>query len=184
MNFDWMLPRRALNWIYENIPHSSTIIELGSGDGSKELAEKYDVHSIEHDSEWLNLYDVSYIHAPIVENEVSTKYGEIGWYDPQPIKSNLPKNASLIIIDGPPGSIGRSGILSHLELFDWSIPVLIDDIDRQAEFRISQEISNQLSLVCQHRGFEQNKENNRRREFAVFVPRDKYQAGCNSNGTE
>jgi hypothetical protein len=37
----WAIPREAFEWIYENLPHGSTILELGSGNGTKELVKYY-----------------------------------------------------------------------------------------------------------------------------------------------
>lgn len=36
----WAIPREAFEWIYENLPHGSTILELGSGNGTKELGKE------------------------------------------------------------------------------------------------------------------------------------------------
>ena len=49
-----------------------------------------------------------------------------------------------MIIDGPNGNIGRSGILSHLDLFSWDYPILIDDLQREKEFELSQRLSKKL----------------------------------------
>ena len=65
MNSGWELPEKAFKWIEENIPFGSNIVELGSGKGTLRLSENYNVWSIEHDEEWLNLSS-SIIHAEII----------------------------------------------------------------------------------------------------------------------
>ena len=170
IDVSWMLPEPAFNWIETNIPQGSTILEFGSGHGSARLASNYTVYSIEHDEEWLGISPVHYIHAPIIENEVSIAHGELGWYDPARIAPYIPDEVDLIIIDGPNGSIGRTGILNSLELFDWSSFVLVDDIDREAEYNLSQELARRCGLRCLHRGSTTREGNPRVREFGVFQP--------------
>ena len=46
-------------WIKENLPHNSTILEFGSGTGTKELVKNYQVTSIEHSKEWLDIADTN-----------------------------------------------------------------------------------------------------------------------------
>ena len=179
IDVSWMLPESALNWIETNIPYGSSILEFGSGHGSERLSQHYSVYSIEHDEEWLDVFPVNYIHAPIIENEVSTTYGELGWYDPAFIASKIPEKIDLIIIDGPNGSIGRTGILGCLDLFDWSIPVLVDDIDRDAEYNLSQELARRCELFCFHRAFSTREDNQRHREYAVFKPLSQKESGDN-----
>jgi hypothetical protein len=45
----WMFSSEVFNWIDENIPQGSLILEFGSGKGSIELSKKFDLISIEHD---------------------------------------------------------------------------------------------------------------------------------------
>lgn len=110
-------------WVKNNIPLGSTILELGSGTGSYELSKIYNYYCVEHDKNWVNKFStINYIYAPIVN----------GWYDPWFIP-NLPKNYSLLLIDGPPGTIGRNRFIDYSHLFNMSIPILVDDTERKAE---------------------------------------------------
>ena len=72
MNPGWMLPKAAVQWIEKNIDAGENILEFGSGDGSQQLAENYELFSIEHDVNWLGKTQSTYIHAPIVSNRTST----------------------------------------------------------------------------------------------------------------
>ena len=92
----WMLPLNAFRWIEENLPHGSTILEFGSGEGSKLLMDNYDLFSVEHNPEWLRLNDKKCLYAPI---KINDKFpGEIGWYDLELIKKSLPSQIDLMII--------------------------------------------------------------------------------------
>ena len=133
LDSNWMLPFEAFEWIEANISTGSRILEFGSGDGSIRLAGNYDVWSVEHNPHWLDVAPVNYIHASIVENVVSNSVGEHGWYDPAVLAKNLPDSVALIIIDGPTGGIGRTGLLAHIFLLPQTDYFLVDDVDRGAE---------------------------------------------------
>ena len=45
-------------WIKENLSPDSTILEFGSGTGTKELVKHYQVTSVEHSKEWLDALEV------------------------------------------------------------------------------------------------------------------------------
>lgn len=127
----WSIGEVLFQWIVDNIKKGDTIVELGSGEATKELAKRYDVYSIEHDPIWMdNAKKAHYIYAPIKR----------GWYDPRPIKKGLPKEYSLLLVDGPPGGIGREGILKYINLFRDDIPIIIDDLHRRPEQEIFEEL--------------------------------------------
>ena len=128
----WSLSEELFEWIWREIPEESTILEFGSGNGSLRLSEKYELISIEHDKEWLNLSKAKYIHAPIVENQSSDRFSERGWYDIEKLVG-FPPHVEMIIVDGPPGAIGRSGILQYLDRMPRCKYMIIDDTDRPPE---------------------------------------------------
>ena len=141
-NEGWMMPRAARAWIEQHISKGSTILEFGSGDGSEGLARRYNLYSIEHDPTYIGKTKSNYIHASIVQNKSSTLKGEQGWYDPA-LFDQIPETFQLIIVDGPPGKIGRSGLLEYLHLMpNWTY-MLVDDTDRIEE----QELVTEL---CKH----------------------------------
>ena len=122
----WAIGSKLAAWIASNIPQGSTVLEFGSGTGSHELGKFYKMHCVEHDEQWLNKFDnLQYYHAPIVD----------GWYDTS-VLEKLPTDYDLLIIDGPPGGIGRGGIVNHLDRLNLNVPIVIDDVERKAEYDV------------------------------------------------
>lgn len=115
-----------LNRIHSLLPPRKTILELGSGEGTGLLAQRYRMFSVEHDPSWLHRYNSMYIHAPIVN----------GWYDVDRLTIHLPRCYHLFLVDGPQGNIGRGGLLDHLDLFQWNVPIIVDDVHRKTEHYI------------------------------------------------
>jgi hypothetical protein len=135
----WKLGQVASKWIEENFQPASRILEFGSGSGTYERAQKYDVTAIEHDEDFLSS-DYRCIHASIKANEISSKYDETGWYDPKKISLINQEKFDLIIIDGPPGAIGRKGILHFPWIFQLADIILVDDTHRESEGHLSEKI--------------------------------------------
>lgn len=144
MNSGWALPNRAFQWIEENIPFGQNIVELGSGEGSSRISKNYELWSIEHNEAWLHTSSSNYIHAEIIPYSVNGSEGS--WYNPEKIKQALPKEYDLLIIDGPPSTVGREGVLVHHELFSWSGYVLIDDTHRSQDKLLADQIASEKSL--------------------------------------
>jgi hypothetical protein len=138
----WAISQEVVNVISNLIRPGSIILELGSGTGTGLLSENYQMISIENNPEFLDLEDTRYIHAPIVDYDKSPFAGETGWYDTNIIRKEIPSEYDLLLIDGPPGRIGRSGILLHLDLFRSDRPIIVDDSHRSTEENIANEISN------------------------------------------
>jgi hypothetical protein len=128
-------------WICDNLPAGSSILELGSGRGTVELAKRYRVYSVEDDEKWVgHCPGAHYLHAPIrqyryVEDETKT----YNWYDVSKVRSFLSdKRYDLLLVDGPIGpKYGRWGFIENIDLFDSSVPVVVDDTDRNMEQRIA-----------------------------------------------
>lgn len=102
------------------------VLELGSGAGSQELLKYFRLCSVEHNLKWVNKYHKNYIYAPIVN----------GWYNCNILKNKLPTDYKLILIDGPPASIGRMGFLENIELFNKDTHLIFDDVNRNDEFEL------------------------------------------------
>jgi hypothetical protein len=134
---NWVLSKHAFDWIYENYPMGSTILELGSGFGSIALSLNYNVYSIEQDKNWIGLSNrVNYILAELND----------GFYDREVLKSSLPKQYDLLILDGPTkASGGRLGFLDNLDMFKLNCNILIDDVHREDEMKIIESLSNTLN---------------------------------------
>jgi len=134
MSFGWgSIDRSTLLKMVRMVP-SGTLVELGSGAGTKYLAEFYTVYSIEHDRQWLHKHSSIYIHAPIID----------GWYDLAPIKKNLPDEYGIILVDGPPGVIGRMGFCEHLDLFRYDVPMWFDDVERADDYKVLKCVAEKL----------------------------------------
>ena len=140
---NWSICDGVIEAVRNLVTNDSTIVELGSGLGSKSLAEICTVYSIEHDERFLNLHDsVNYIHAPLVEIEPFSEFEETKWYDSQKLSENLPSKIDLVLVDGPPETYGRSGILNCLDIFGDDCIWIVDDVLREKD----QKLANYISL--------------------------------------
>jgi hypothetical protein len=138
----WSLPPDAFEFLRSRLSPEATVVELGSGEGTRRLVDSYArVFSVEHDEKFVGKYGSTYIHAPIVD----------GWYDRTAIAYALPSRFDCVIVDGPPGNIGRQGVLRHLDLFG-PVPMLVDDVHRPAEreviLAIAQARQQRFSIHC------------------------------------
>lgn len=139
----WSIPREAFEWIYENLPHGSTILELGSGNGTKELVKYYNVVSIEENKKWVDVVPESkYIYAPLKEYENSNTHS-CCWFDDSCL-TQLPKDYDLLIIDGPVGN-NRGNFVHFMEYFKKDVPYVIDDTNRGIDKEMALHLSEQLN---------------------------------------
>lgn len=125
-------------YILKTLEKGSTILELGSGTATGELAKYYKMYSIEHDKGYLNLQPSNYIYAPI------RNYENHLWYDIDHLKCQLPTNYDLLLIDGPPGHIGRRGFYYFLELFHTDITIIFDDAQRNYDLQVALDVAEKL----------------------------------------
>ena len=141
----WAITEQVYGLIRYMLPSESTIVEFGSGEGTILLTRNYDVYSIEHDPEFIGMAPMStYIHAPIKGN--GGRLGK-GWYDAEVIRDSLPPKYDLILVDGPPGSIGRDGMIQHLDLLDLSKIILVDDVNRSTERSLAIDIADRIGSI-------------------------------------
>tara|TARA_R110000751_G_scaffold197125_3_gene302345 strand:+ start:1418 stop:2020 length:603 start_codon:yes stop_codon:yes gene_type:complete len=90
------------DWIRQNLPDGSKILEFGSGTGTIELAKHYEVTCIEDSSEWMDVAkDAHYIYAPLKDN----------WYDWTHLEVLKDETFDLILVDGPFDLDKRHGIV-------------------------------------------------------------------------
>jgi len=133
---NWSISKELFDYIRSILAKGKTILELGSGWASSELSKYYTVYSIEHNKYWLNKFNTHYIYAPIKDR----------WYDTEILKNKLPKTYDLILVDGPPGpTIGRGGFYTNLHLFNTDVPIIFDDVNRQAEYDLMVKVANTLN---------------------------------------
>ena len=114
--------------------------------------------ALEHDPEWAarvsrilrRCGSSSRLHtAPLRD------HGDFCWYDP-PLAS-MPRDLSLVICDGPPGSTkgGRHGLVPVMrERLSPNCVVLLDDAGRQGEFEIAKRWTATLGATLQMQGTE------------------------------
>ena len=65
------------------------------------------------------------------------------------MKSQLPKGHDLVLVDGPPGIIGRSGFYTNLDLFRKDVLIILDDVDREDELQLLRLIEQKLGKKAQ-----------------------------------
>ena len=138
-------------WLKKNLPPAKTILELGSGTGTKELTKHWKVYSVEQDEKWLGVAENSnYIYAPLKQ------YGLSEWFDIDVLQKELPQHYDLIIVDAPTG-ISRLGFIGFLRLFNTNVPIIIDDTHREEERRMATKLGGILKkCVFDYSGFEKS----------------------------
>lgn len=172
MDESWMLPAEAIDYIVENCTEKATVLEFGSGHGSQLLADNVTLYSIEHDESWIGATSSNYIFAPISENTFSNEYEQRGWYDVDIVEENWPPSVGLVVIDGPPGTIGRFGILSVLHRLQHVPIILVDDVDRPDEHLLANYLSKSLGMSLTIYDVVKPRKSGSERKFAVLLKED------------
>jgi hypothetical protein len=141
----------CINFIRTIIPDGSTILELGSGNGTVRLSKYFKLYSVENQTEWMNAFpnNTTYINCKTkyYDNEFTAPDvvgKQTAWYDPEDLLPNLPKNYDMILIDGPGGHWGRGGFLKYIEHFNTNVPIIFDDANRAAEIDLMIKVSEQI----------------------------------------
>lgn len=131
----WSISRTLFERMLDEIPEGAQVVELGSGAASRSLALHWSLLSYEHDAAYLastsDFPEWRIVHAPL----------RGGWYDPDIIRSTIPKRYAALLIDGPPTGRRRLHMLSHLDLFDWTARIFIDDMHRAAEVQLANRLA-------------------------------------------
>jgi hypothetical protein len=143
----WSISNGLFQYVREHFPDGSTILELGSGDGSAALAEHYEVYSVEHDEAWLNKHEkVNYLYAPIKDHKAVKKLEGTQWYDWSKLRPQLEEiNYELIIVDGPPICIGRAGFKKYFDQLPiQDVPIIFDDLHRKRDLDVALKVSAQV----------------------------------------
>ena len=133
-----------------------TILELGSGTGTKELRKIATVISVEHDPQYL-----PETHAPH-KGFIVPLCNTTGWYEKQQMYKILKHGGyDLILVDGPLRN-GRHGFLQNLWMFETDCAIIIDDTNRK-------EIKKMVdSLAKKFKRDYAEFEDQEKRKFAVF----------------
>tara|TARA_R110001583_G_scaffold9168_1_gene43239 strand:- start:3113 stop:3703 length:591 start_codon:yes stop_codon:yes gene_type:complete len=140
---NWAISRECYLFINKILESGKTILEFGSGIGTEILNQNHNMISIEEDSSFIGRHPSLYIYAPLkkLDDKLLEKYSpSSSWYDPEIIDKELngkqPKKYDLILVDGPAYGGGRGGFYEYLHLFDTSLPIVFDDIEREDDKRI------------------------------------------------
>lgn len=137
--YGFAIPLEEYMWIRQLISPGATILELGSGPGSTgNLSQHYKMYSIEHDSRYTAAYNsnCNYLYIPLKNS----------WYDIDILKNKIKDICyDLILIDGPPGEGSRDKFIDHIELFNTSVPIVIDDTHRSGEYAFAKKVSNTIN---------------------------------------
>jgi len=132
---DWSITKELLDECRKILP-SGTILELGSGGGTEELAKHYSVISVESDAHWMGMYNSNYLSVPLIEYsqeifpEGFSFFGgnDVHWYNPIILKEKLEQiegKYDLVLVDGPKGY--RGGMIDCMHLFRNDVPYIFDD---------------------------------------------------------
>ena len=74
-------------------------------------------------------------------SEMCIRDSQSGWYEITPIVEIIQaKQIAVFIIDGPPGDIGRHGILSIINTLPKEAVFIIDDLHREEELDLFQKL--------------------------------------------
>ena len=143
-NPGYAAPNSMFEWLNDNLPNGSKILEFGSGTGTMELTKNFEVTSIEDNEQWLYLaQDSTYIYAPLVND----------WYDWQALDILKDETFEAIVIDGPYETADRihliDWIMAYPNVFNKARFVVIDDANRLDNWQFIQ-LFNQLGWEILH----------------------------------
>lgn len=146
----YMISKELYGWILENIPKGSTILEIGSGDGTDLLAKHYTMFSVENNPNWVGKFKSTYIHAPM----------KGAWFDVSVLEAQLPKEYDFILVDAPPAFTeeARMGFFHNIHLFNTNVPIVIDDTNRAGEKKLADNLKKYLGkdyeeIQCSQKSF-------------------------------
>lgn len=143
---------RVVDSIREILPKGGTILEIGTGKGTRLLTSRWKVYSVEHNPAW-HVSKSTLIKVPLLAVEKTVPRDNVEfwnrfprasrWYHPEILKEKL-KGISydLILVDGPPNDPRRIGMWWYYPLiFDTSVPVVVDDVHREYDWQVAVKIA-------------------------------------------
>lgn len=145
----YIITNTVVEAIEEILPKNKTILELGTGIGTKKLTKNYNVLSVEHNSKFhvaeSELLNVSLKQVNIDTQAFWSRFpieDVSAWYDPAKLREILKdRKYDLLLIDGPAGGASRAAMWYWYPfLFDTAVPVIVDDIHRKNEYKVARKI--------------------------------------------
>ncbi len=141
---EWAISDELYKYIRRTLPFG-TILELGSGMGTANLAKHYNMYSVEHDEAWLDNYDSTYLYAPLKQHKAVQNHNGDVWYDADVLRPQLAGlKYDLLLVDGPPES--RCGFLKYFDMFDPTAIIVFDDVNRSRDNSVMNSIAAKLSV--------------------------------------
>ncbi len=130
-----MLSERAVSLLLTLIPEGSTVLELGTGEGTARLAESFKVYSVENNPEWW-IGESELLEVPLASMFIEGFPECVEWYDPDVLRSKIePLNYRAIVVDGPASTRRRMGFWKYFDLFNQDVPIIFDDIHRTYDYK-------------------------------------------------
>lgn len=166
----WAISQEVFDYIRMVLPEGCTILELGSGEGTAELAKHYTVHSVEHDEEWLDRCDSHYIYAPLKEHKpVRYHPDSLLWYDSDIVQKEIwDLDYDLLLVDGPIGN-SRAGLLKYWDYFKDESLIVFDDINREYTWRVLRDLAWKLQKPYVVRNHKWPNKGDRPRQFGAIL---------------
>jgi hypothetical protein len=132
---DWggtSISRELYDFLKRALPEGDTLLELGSGWGSSQLMKRWNLISIENEERFFKKFNPQSFLVPTTHDE--------GWYKPEVLEEALQGlTYDFLLIDGP--HHGREHFPEHLDLFDTSVPMIFDDINRPVGKKAIKDVS-------------------------------------------
>ena len=116
------------NLIIEHLEKGKTILEFGSGDGTRKLISYgYKVYSVEQNENYCNLHHDNYLHAELND----------GWYNNNKVVDFVGGiTYDAILIDGPASGDRRKIIDCLGKPFFENVLLFVDDIERKNDRKL------------------------------------------------
>ena len=143
----WSIGKELFLKLTDILPIGSTILELGSGNGTGKLIKLYNVISIEENEQYCDVYNSVYIHVPVVP--VLGMYelfpNDTIWYDNNILEQQLKEVTyyDCILIDGPKGY--RGGFYYNRNLFNLNTLIIFDDVHDIFHYTLMTLISKEIN---------------------------------------
>ncbi len=142
---EWAIDEGLYKYIRKTLPEGGVILELGSGEGTKRLAEHYKMYSVEHDKEWMDKYNSTYFYSPLRWHKPVKNHKGSEWYNSTILESHIKGlKYDLLLVDGPPQS--RAGFVKYFRMFDTKAIMVFDDLQRGKEEKIVLSIATKLKV--------------------------------------